>query len=52
VDEIETTEHDTRDNDPFEEFGGICPRCDQPLKRCSPSGQGRAACDECQTYWE
>jgi len=39
-------------NDPFVQMGGTCPKCGAMLSRCSPSGNGRAACDPCQTWWE
>jgi predicted nucleic acid-binding Zn-ribbon protein len=29
-----------------------CPRCGARLLNFSPSGNGRAACDSCQTWWE
>lgn len=31
--------------------GDPCPKCGETLANCSPSGQGVAACDTCQTWW-
>lgn len=39
-------------NDPANlQPGDDCPNCDGRLMAGSPSGNGRIACDECQTYW-
>lgn len=47
-------DHDTQPDtqpDPYDQMGGVCP-VGHHLQRCSPSGQGRAACDDCQMWWE
>jgi len=49
----EAHDHDAdRPADPYIEYEGRCPKCDGALTRFSPSGQGRAACDACETWWE